>query len=567
MTRTITSLLLLLLILYSIINVIHSKYEPQKQRWLQQASLYELQSKQKEYPMVESSSPFHKTTQVTPFDAISSPTFNSDSFTRLFYQYKDSTTPRTAAATALSKRDRRNIVPTFIATLSPDEVRVQWEAPCFRKNEGYLKFNKQARTFTITFTSQNATSYLCSDWYLFATRETFHIKAAVLHGTHTLTLTNLLDSDISFIMNNGLFGFVFEDGLLGTVIDSYAAILALYDTYFQKDKIQFLQDNMPDFNFEKRPYNYTPVDETEISNGDLLAVVTLSGLDLILMYGTGSHIGHVATTLWIPVADNKTELYVVEAYDVGIQKTPYAKWIAAHAADGRVVILGKLRKEFSQKLDVQKALSFYFSHEGLPYGYQNIAFAWIDTVAGNYPTPLDEHIMPSALTIFARLSSNWLQTIFIEGFNQRFVNVLNVDKSCKDMECVFAVTDSVNTTLQELLTIPERDEWKYNGHPAMVCSVFIMSLFKESGVLDGYDIQASEFTPKDLYMLDVWDKNWTRPDICKKNGDNYPYCQMLGPWYWPLPDYAQFSSVPLYSHMNEKCEAMPPTYLRGPASC
>jgi hypothetical protein len=49
------------------------------------------------------------------------------------------------------------------------------------------------------------------------------------------------------------------------------------------------------------PFHERPIKEIDIENdiesGGLLATVTLSGLDAILMYGTGSRIGHIAMAL------------------------------------------------------------------------------------------------------------------------------------------------------------------------------------------------------------------------------------------------------------------------------
>jgi hypothetical protein len=43
-------------------------------------------------------------------------------------------------------------------------------------------------------------------------------------------------------------------------------------------------------------------------------------------------------------------------------------------------------------------------------------------------------------------------------------------------------------------------------------------------MLDGYNIQATEFTPKDVYMLDIFDIDRERPEDCKEADPHLKYC-------------------------------------------
>ena len=47
---------------------------------------------------------------------------------------------------------------------------------------------------------------------------------------------------------------------------------------------------------------------------------------------------------------------------------------------------------------------------------------------------------------------------------------------------------------------------------------------------NGFDINAQEFTPKDIVQLDIWDHDYKdkRPQICKDRDPELPYCQILG---------------------------------------
>ena len=71
-------------------------------------------------------------------------------------------------------------------------------------------------------------------------------------------------------------------------------------------------------------------------------------------------------------------------------------------------------------------------------------------------------------------------------------------------------------TIQDLMAMPEQDGWQYTGikprdGEAYVCSAFSTAIYKAAGMFDDFEINATEFTPKDVYMLDFFDKDFKRP--------------------------------------------------------
>lgn len=74
-------------------------------------------------------------------------------------------------------------------------------------------------------------------------------------------------------------------------------------------------------------------------------------------------------------------------------------------------------------------------------------------------------------------------------------------------------------TLEDLIKIPENDKWKYNTPSGLksqlTCSSFATKMLQMGGVIPLTDIQATEFTPKDLYELNIYDTN-RFPPICLK---------------------------------------------------
>jgi hypothetical protein len=61
--------------------------------------------------------------------------------------------------------------------------------------------------------------------------------------------------------------------------------------------------------------------------------------------------------------------------------------------------------------------------------------------------------------------------------------------------------------------MPERDGWEYEGilprdGEAYVCSSYIVAVFKAAGLFGDLEVHATEFTPRDLYELEFFDKDF-----------------------------------------------------------
>lgn len=125
-------------------------------------------------------------------------------------------------------------------------------------------------------------------------------------------------------------------------------------------------------------------------------VFRLDGLDEIIMYGTGSHVGHSVMAMWFPDG----ELYVVESQDGwywpihNIQKNKFDDWIQyAKNADFHVAIL-PLTEANRAKFNYDAALQFFNESEGLPFGYHTFLVGWFDTPADNLPPLIPARFVP-----------------------------------------------------------------------------------------------------------------------------------------------------------------------------
>ncbi|GMP71109.1 hypothetical protein CsSME_00029652 [Camellia sinensis var. sinensis] len=56
---------------------------------------------------------------------------------------------------------------------------------------------------------------------------------------------------------------------------------------------------------------------------------------------------------------------------------------------------------------------------GKPYGYHNMIFSWIDTIADNYPPPLDAHLVISVKSMWTRVQPTYVANMWNEALNKR----------------------------------------------------------------------------------------------------------------------------------------------------
>lgn len=81
--------------------------------------------------------------------------------------------------------------------------------------------------------------------------------------------------------------------------------------YMEKANVDFLKWGI-NWELKERETHKVEIDESLIKSGDWLAILRLDGLDPMIMYGTGSRVGHTVSCLWFE-EDGKRELYIVES--------------------------------------------------------------------------------------------------------------------------------------------------------------------------------------------------------------------------------------------------------------
>jgi hypothetical protein len=420
----------------------------------------------------------------------------------------------------------------------------------------------------------------CKDFYLFATLDSiqFHHFG---QGTHSVLfdLKNLDPALLWDVQTNGvrIFHFLYqpEDTFMALL---QTALLFQPEIFGPQVNNEFGQMNVDfirayaNFSFTDRPgAPIVNLNASDIGSGDFVGVTRMDGLDPMIIFGMGGTTGHTTVALWFSDGLYICESQVNSSYwpTNNIQRTPWATWVQqARAADYNYVhvpLTAQARAIFNETAAQQK----FYELEGIPYGYHNFLFGWIDTPSDNYPCmpPDYEYCLSSqAVHIASGLVDRLSKAIADKMYNQALTHRVNkpwgtFNTTAQIYQYAY---QQLNLTFEELVILPEQDSWVYSDGPSMVCDVFVCSMWKAAGLFGDVadDIQCTELTPRDVYSMNVLDTNpANRPQICQQTDPQLPFCQLGGKYQLQLPG---FGTVQPYANMNQNCPGTPPIYARPP---
>jgi len=217
-----------------------------------------------------------------------------------------------------------------------------------------------------------------------------------------------------------------------------------------------------------------------------------------------------------------------------------------------------LKKEFAEKFDEKAALEWFKSVEGLPYGIHSYIWGWLDTPDHNYPPVLAPEFLATMLGFMEKSKPEAIYPIFTAGLNMRLGT---------NFSTIAQVAEEAwkrGMTLPDVYSIVEQDGWQYYDGLSYVCSAFVAGLLKAGGLFGDADVNAVEFTPRDIYELEFYDPTPEVPANCKAVDPTNPYCQIMGGYRMEFPG---IGTAPAYAHMNEHCQSEPPLYARIPEGC
>ncbi|KAK2374728.1 hypothetical protein P8452_47276 [Trifolium repens] len=470
-----------------------------------------------------------------------------------------------------------DLLPSFVGSVTPYNGSIEWKGACFFDNEAKLEFTQGGDTngsglggAILYLKTGEAHSWTCMDLYVFATPYRITWDYYFSAREHTLKLDSWEEpAELEYVKEHGISVFLMPAGMLGTLV-SLVDVLPLFSNtaWGQSSNLEFLKKHMG-AKFEKRiqPWRAT-IDPADVHSGDFLALSKIrgrwGGFETLEKWVTGAFAGHTAVCL----KDDMGNLWVGESGHENekgeeiIVVIPWNEWWEAALKDDSNphIALLPLHPELRAKFNTTAAWEYARSMSGKPYGYHNMIFSWIDTVADNYPPPLDAHLVISVMSMWSRMQPSYAANMWNEALNKR------LGTEDLDLYDILLETEKRGIAFDELLAIPEQDDWVYSDGKSTTCVAFILSMYKEAGIFGpiASSIQVTEFTIRDAYMLRIFEDNQTRlPRWCNNENDKLPFCQILGEYRMEFPGY---NTLDPYAHMNEQCPSLPPTYDR-PSRC
>ena len=469
------------------------------------------------------------------------------------------------------------LLPVFSGEVSATNPTATYQGRCFQE----ITFEYEAvddTSFNVNVTTKNPRDHLCKDVILFANTEIQHFEIFFFHGTHKLTFkmnTPEAQADVGY---GGIKTFAFCENVIQDIESLWTTLKAFVGgisahphwpvigshvpPYMEKANIEFIKEAVG-VEMQLRETQKVDIDPDTIQSGDFFGVMRLDGLDPMIMYGTGAKIGHNVMALRFD-----GELYIVESQDAwywpthGLQRTKWADWIKnAENADFHVTH-HRLSAEARAKFDEKKAQDFYYDTVGLPYGYHNFLYGWVDTAEDNWPPLLAKEFVPVMFTLIEKVDPSLAYNFFTEALNKR----LGVDG--QDIDSIAKLAAEQKMGVDDVMAMVEQDGWEYTGLKPKdgrnwVCSAYVTAFYKAAGVFGDMEINATEFATMDVYIMKLFDQTTPLPEQCVAADPDLPYCQLRGKYRIELPYY---NSIAPYDHMFENCAINYPTYERD-AGC
>ena len=250
----------------------------------------------------------------------------------------------------------------------------------------------------------------------------------------------------------GIKAFAFCDNVVETIESLWSMVKAFYEPsflgshvppYLEKEFIEFMKD-AAGVEYEVRETQKVDIDPNTVQSGDFLATMRTDGLGAIIMYGTGARVDHNTMALRFD-----GELYVVQSTDPVIKRVPWAKFIAEQERIDCQVTYHKLSDEARAKFDEKKAQDFFFETEGLPYGYYNFLYGWVDTPNDNWPPLVPREFVPILFKLVEDIDPKLAYNMFSQALNKR----LGVDG--KNISEIAELAAKRNMSITDVMALPE----------------------------------------------------------------------------------------------------------------
>jgi len=108
-----------------------------------------------------------------------------------------------------------------------------------------------------------------------------------------------------------------------------------------------------------------------------------------------------------------------------------------------------LSDETRAKFDVEKAKQFFTETEGLPYGYYNFLYGWVDSANDNWPPLVPREFVPILFKVVEDVMPTLAYNFFGEALNKR----LGVDG--KTISEIAKISAERGMSVADVMAMPE----------------------------------------------------------------------------------------------------------------
>ena len=116
-----------------------------------------------------------------------------------------------------------------------------------------------------------------------------------------------------------------------------------------------------------------------------------------------------------------------------------------------------LSAEKREQFDEKSAQDFFFKTEGLPYGYHNFLYGWVDTANDNWPPLLPKELVPVAFKLVEDIEPKKADIFFTQALNKRLGTV------GKKISEIAEIAAGKDMSVEDVMAMVEKDGWEYTG--------------------------------------------------------------------------------------------------------
>lgn len=450
-------------------------------------------------------------------------------------------------------------------------IRIQGR--CFEEIK--IITTKNETHFLIDFESKTSIELGCVEFILISSGIHTNAQMMIFEGKFqkSFEIIKMSQNEINFIEEEGFFVLRSCDDLKYLPYNIFLTVKLFIGGWMKSQFIPIFGSRIPEFqllaniDFVKKTTGFEwqfrketkkiLIDRKYIRSGDFFGSARFDGLANFSHLISGSRIGHCAMALW-----HENELYVIETEQGGhdgingVKKTTYEQFLKKADMEDANIILLPLNESARERFDEKKAWEAFLEMEGSLYGLSNFIFSGQDTENDNRPDWIDY--------VYLGIVIGWIDQYLPESMSLMILDAWNKRLGTENlsMDSIWEELYKRKMSLGKLSAIPEKDDWEYKGIKgrSLVCSSLVVYLYKAAGLFGNLEINATEFTPKDIVNLNFWDLSLGHlPKACQNFSRGY--CQLMGKIDL---DVGPINFVEPYNHMDETCATVPPKYERKP---